>query len=88
MLESDPCDGVSVDHTEKNSNIKTSHMGVILHSLKYLTHTAITYYGFSCTFIQRNEAASSSIRAIRTFYKIIITKTSLSPDCIVGLELI
>lgn len=34
----------------------------------------LTYYGFSSTFIQRNDVSLSSIRAIRTFYKIIITQ--------------
>lgn len=34
VLESDPCDGVSVDHTETNSNIKISYMSVMLQALK------------------------------------------------------
>lgn len=52
------CDGA------KSSNIKIPYMGVMLQALKNywrlnsVTLTAVTY-GFSSTFIQKNEAAAA-----------------------------
>lgn len=54
------CDGA------KSSNIKIPYMGVMLQALKNywrlnaVTLTAVTYNGFSSTFIQKNEAAPSA----------------------------